>query len=193
MFATCVFEDGGERFHVVIWVNDIFNIIIVHLFWQDTSSEHLMSQNGHVQHVTRSRSNVTCTMFVISGVLTMSIKFEDVPILNIHSIPSVWSSENAKSCRHSPGRRRVCRFQRKVGSTLQSRRGPVVVGPRTNTWSAGSPPGSAGWHPSTAPSMCDPPATFSSVARQKNLDHSKKKKLFYLQILSECKQPKMQC
>lgn len=59
---------------------------------------------------------------------------------------------------HSPGRRQVCRFQRRAGSVLQSHRGPAAAGSHTDTWSAGSPLGSAGWRPSTAPSMSDRPA-----------------------------------
>jgi len=61
------------------------------------------------------------------------------------------------------GRRQVCRFQRRAGLVLQSHTGPAVVGPHTDTLSAGSPPGSTGWHPSIVPSKSDPPATFRVV------------------------------
>lgn len=45
---------------------------------------------------------------------------------------------------NSPGRRQVCKFQRKSVPILQSHRGPGAVCPHKDTWSAGSPPGSAG-------------------------------------------------
>ena len=81
--------------------------------------------------------------------------FSEVHILNTqcidtnvifyaHFIYAVRHSTNAKSCRNLPGRRQVYRFQRKVESTLQSHRGPAVVGPHTDILSAGSPLGSAG-------------------------------------------------
>ena len=64
---------------------------------------------------------------------------------------------------HSPGRRQVYRCQRRAGSVLQSRTGPAAAGSHTDTWSAGSPLGSAGWRPSTAPSMSDRPAQSNTM------------------------------
>lgn len=44
----------------------------------------------------------------------------------------------------SPGRRRVYTCRKRAGLAPQSHRGPGAVCPRTDTWSAGFPPGSAG-------------------------------------------------